>query len=191
LRTKYIKECFYFTYFMEMSIIDFRNEDKLYEEEAGMSALLPHMKASLTRLEKMLDPLIESIVDANMRRQLPVGPQSSVSGKIVKMLERINNVMMTDNYLNGSEETIDLDSVKIGLPEHMVYLITRILTGTDLFMEKYHSVLDKPVLKEFTRVKKYSDTLKKQLLNANIIWFESNDKKFEIKKRKLLKKFSK
>jgi len=127
----------------------------------------------------------------NRNKQLPVGPQSSIGEKMTKMLERINNVMFTNNYLNGSEQTIDLDSIKVGLPKHMVYLITRVLTGTDLFMEKYHKVLDKPVLEEFKRFKRFSDTFKKQLLNADIIWFESNDEKFEIKNKKLLKKFSK
>jgi len=53
MRTKHLKECFYFCYFMEVSIIDFRNEDKKYEEEVGMSALLPYMKASLTRINRI------------------------------------------------------------------------------------------------------------------------------------------
>ena len=78
--------------------------------------------------------------------------------------------------MNGEdfEETIDLTDVSRGLPQHLVYLINRVITSADLFAFKFRKDLDGEVLKSWDYLHNRINAIKRRLLKTGIIWQEKN-----------------
>jgi len=168
-----MKRCYYFSYFLTVSTSEFREEEHKYKQKEEFGSLDPIATGLLTKAEAGLLKFVQTLNEAS-EHKLMIG--TNVKNSVLNLLEELNNQMMLDSYMNGEdfEETIDLTDVSRGLPQHLVYLINRVITSADLFAFKFRKDLDGEVLKSWDYLHNRINAIKRRLLKTGIIWQEKN-----------------
>ena len=170
MRQKVIKDTMLMILYQSIHFDEFQEQDKLFEKKEGIQMVDRHFRGAVTRARKANSAILEVIEKQHKGVYIKMDKES-VTNAMEKLVNKLNTTMMTLKD-EKSENTINFDEVKIGLPKGLKVFLSGVLVCTNLFNKRYINELEGDLKKAWITYTKRVDKIAEMLLEKDIIWYE-------------------